>query len=278
MGLLDDLKKQVEEKEQQERQQDAELKAQQEFYDEHLVQVMRRAHDYFSELVQQLNAVAPDVSPTYPLAPPQEPPLVLKQEGYGFRSDSYEKPTSIIVHCECRLDKRREFFVRSKAAVTNYAALLDSHKFPYYTKNELDQRHDVVNATFILEGPMKAQIRLVASPEDRCIYVDLLNIDTQPVKRHRLPPENLDETLLDRLARMLIREETTLVEVKISDDARAELRRKLEEEKRRKAEELAEAEAQREAERLAEEEAKLINRAKRSLTGGLKKILSKDPE
>ena len=254
MGLLDDLKKQVEEKEQKERQQDAELKAQQAFYDNHLLEVMRRAHDYFSELVAHLNTVAPEVSPTYPLAPPLGPPITLKQEGYVFRSDSYEKPMNISVHCECHLEKRCEFYVRTKAAVANYAAALDGHKFPYYTKNELDQRHDVVNARFILEGPLKAQIRLLASPEDKSIYIDLLNIESRPVKRYKLAPENVDEALLDRLARMLIREEETLVEVRISEDARAKLRKKLEEENRRKAQESAEAEAQREAERLAEEE------------------------
>ena len=124
---------------------------------------------------------------------------------------------------------------------------------------------------------MKVQIRLLASPKDACIYVDLLNIEAQPVKRYRLAPEDVDEALLDRLARMLIREEQTLIAVKISDDARAALRRKLEEEKRRKARELADAEAEREAERLAEEEAKLINRARRTVAGSIKKILSRNP-
>lgn len=277
MGLLDDLKKQVEEKEQQERQQNAALEAQQAFYETHLREVMRRTHDYFSELVEHLNAVAPEVSPAYSLAPPQEPPISLKQEGYSFRSDSYEKPTNILVNCVCSLEQRCEFYVRSKVAIDNYSALLDSHNFPYYTRNELDERHNVANAIFVLEGPMKVQIRLLASPKDACIYVDLLNIEAQPVKRYKLPPEAVDEALLDRLARMLIREEQTLIAVKISDDARAALRRKLEEEKRRKAQELADAEAEREAERRAEEEAKLINRAKRTVTGSIKKILSRNP-
>jgi hypothetical protein len=276
MGLLDDLKKQVEEKEHKERQQNAELKTQQRFYDDHLQKVMQRAHEYFAELVEHLKAVAPDISPVYPISPPKEPPVLLKQEGYGFRSDSYEKPTNILVYCECNLAKRHEFYVRTKAAVESYSALLDSYNFPYYTKNELDQRHNIVNARFVLEGPLKVQIRLLASPEDRCLYLDLLNIEDRAVKRYKLSPENLDEALLDRVARMLVREEETLFAVKLSDDARAELRRQVEEDKQRKALELAEAEAQRKAARLAEEEAKLINRARNTVAGSIRKILSKD--
>lgn len=277
MGLLDDLKKQAREKEDKERQRQAELKAQELYYDTHLHGVMRQAHAYFLELVQQLNIVAPEVHPAYALAPANEPPITLKQEGYVFRADNTDKPKSLSVRCECHLDERLEFYVRTKPAVTAYAELLDSHGFPHYTKNEVDERLDVTNATFVLEGPLKVQIRLLASPEDRCIYIDLLNVDKQPRKRYRLGPEKVDETLLDRLARMLLREETTLVEVEVSDDVRAELRRKLEEDNRRKAHERALAEATYEAERLAAEETRMINRAKRTVAGSIKKIISREP-
>ena len=276
MGLLDELKKEAQKKEELERQRNAELAAQQAFYDEHLRPVMRRVHDYFSELVEQLNKVEPDVHPEYPLAPEGQPPVVLKQGNYNFRSDDFERPRTIIVRAECELEKQYEFFVRTGSAVTRYAALLDDHKLRYHSKNHLDEKHDVASATFTLEGPLAVQIRLRASAEDRCVHIDLLNIEAQPLKRYKLQPEKVDETLLDRLARMLIREESMLVEVKISEDARAELRRKLEQEKLRQQREQAQAQAWLEAERRAEEEARLLNRAKRSLGSGIKKLFSKD--
>ena len=276
MGLLDDLKKEAEKKEAQQQEQGVELQSQEDYYEQLLKPAMRRAHEYFVELVDTLNTVKPDVTAPYPVDPEKGRPIGLKHGGYSFVSDDEESPRKFIVACDCALEERLEFYVQTKAAVDRYSALLDSHNFPYFTKNELDEAHEVVNAGFVLEGPLRLQIRFIASAENKCIYVDLYNLDPQPKKRYKLPPEKLTDALLDRLARILMHEETQLVETRISDETRAELSRKVEEEKRRVAKAQAEAEAEREAERLAEEEARLINRAKRSVTGGIKKILSRD--
>lgn len=156
--------------------------------------------------------------------------------------------------------------------------MLDSYKFTHHCKNQLDQRHTVTSATFILEGPMKVHIRILAHPADRCVYIALQNIEELPFQRYKFSPEKVDAGLLDRLARVLVRKESKLVEVKISDDVRDELRRKLALEKRREGEDLAQAHAYREAERQAEEEAKLINRARQALAGvaeGVLKVFSR---
>ena len=276
MGLLDELKKEAEKKEQLEREQGEEREAQQAFYDTQLRPVLRRAHDYLLELVDTLNTVAPDVTASFCLDPEQKQTFSMKQGTYTFRGGDYDKPLELVVSSECRLAKSPEYYVRSKAAVSRYAALLDSHKFSYHSRNELDSAHEICGATFKLEGPLKVQIRLLASPADRCIYVDLLNLESQPMKRYKFPPEKVDDALLDRLARMLVREESVLVEVKISEDTREALRQKLAEQKRRLDEEQARADAAAEAERLAEEESGLLGRARRSMSGGIKKIFSKD--
>ncbi len=279
MGVLDDLKKEAEKKQQEQQLQGAEVAAQQDFYAQHLHPVMRQAHDYFAELAKTLQAVDPDVCAPYSLDPEQKASFRLKQQNYQFRSDNYDNPYKLIIGAECQLAKRHEYLVRGRGSVTRYAALLEEHQFPHYTKDELDQAHQVVNSTFILEGPLKVQIRFLASPEDECIYIDLLNLEPRPNKRYKMPPGKVDEALLDRLARMLVREESVLVEVQISADTREQLRQKLQQERLRQAAEQAKIDALAEAERQAEEEARLVNRARKSVTGlagGLKKILSKD--
>ena len=279
MGVLDDLKKEAQQKAEGEEAAGSDLEAQEAFYASKLQPAMRRAHDYFADLVQALEKAERKVTASYCLDPEQKESVSLLQGKYIFRTDDYDNPRKLIVATECKLDRRREYLVRGRGAVTRYASLLDDHQLPYYTKDELDHSHQVVNATFTLEGPLKVQIRILASPENRCLYIDLLNVEALPTKRYKLPPEKLTDTLLDRLARMLMREESVLVEVKVSDDAREQLREKLEAERRRQAMEQAKVDAAIEAERRAEEEAKLVNRAKKSVTGiagGLKKKLFKD--
>lgn len=276
MGLLDELKKEAEQKEELARQEDAELQAREAYYCQELRPALHRAHDYFEELVQHLNAVERDIRPDYPLAPAGQPPIELRQGNYLCRADSHDSPRSVLVKTECVLDKKREIRVNGQAEFARYSALLEDHMLPHYTKKQLDESHEVAAGTFILEGPLTVQIRLQANPEERCVNLDLLNVESHPLKRYKFAPERIDEELLDRLARMLVREESTLVEVKVSEEMRAELRRKLEEENRRRAQAEAEAMLYREAERRAEEEARLLNRARRSMSGGIKKIFSRD--
>jgi len=267
MGLLDDLKTEAKEKEYAEQKRTAELAAQEEFYQAELKPVMQRANHYFAELVENLVKVAPEIFPTYPLGPSQQADVTLEQGDYTVRTDQVDDLQMVAVQCQCSLVQPREFYVRTSEAVRKYADLLDEYSFRHHCKNQLDARHEVVNATFILEGPMTAQIRVVASAPDRCIYIELNNLEEQPQKRYKFAPEKVDEDLLDRLARMLVREESKLVEVKISDDVRDEFRRKVELEQRRNEEEMADALAYREAERAAEKEARLVNRATRAGAG-----------
>ena len=112
---------------------------------------------------------------------------------------------------------------------------------------------------------MPVHIRIEANPADQCIYVHLRNLEPQPYKRYKFSAEKLDATVLERIAKVLIREEPQLVEVEVSDDFRSDLRRRLEIENRRKEEELAKALAEIEAEKQAALEAKPSFKAKKAL-------------
>ena len=111
-------KKEAEKKEALAREQGAEQEAQQLFYDQHLRSVMGRAHTYFSELVEHLNSIAPDVRPDYPLVPPGKAGPVLKHGPYLIRTDDDASPRSIVIRSECKLGKNHEFDVRGAADIT----------------------------------------------------------------------------------------------------------------------------------------------------------------
>ena len=279
MGLLDDLKSEADRLKDAELDKEAELSLQQAFYTEQLRPVMLRADKYFSELVSTLATVAPEVRPVYPLDPTPGKSLSLEQADYSFHSDSGENPLQVDVICSCTMERPMEYRVRGKNAVENYAALLAAYKFPHHRKNELDKRHEVISATFILEGPMKAQIRILADAAERSVFVEIFNIEDQPFKRYKLAPEKVNEALLDRMARLLVREESQLVEQQqISEDVREELRRKVEQDKRRAEQAQAELDAQVALEAQAEQESRLISRARRAVadaTSNLARKISK---
>ena len=125
---------------------------------------------------------------------------------------------------------------------------------------------------------MKVHIRFLADAAEKCVYIQLRNLESQPVKRYKFAPERVDEKLLERLASMLIRKESNLVEVEVCQDFRGELRRRIEEETRAKERDLAAAFAELEADKLKTQEAKLLKRARNAVSKGhieLRKMVSK---
>ena len=274
MGLLDDLQVEVRTIRAAQLDQNAELEAQKEFYNVHLRPVMLRAYDYFSEIVESLNVIASDIKVSYPLNPSMKNGVTLQQSDYKFSSDCGESPRQIDILCICTLDHHQEFYVRTEEAAQKLSDLLESFRFPYHRKNELDKRYNIRGAHFILEGPLKVHIRLLADAVDKCVYISLRNLEDQPIKRYKFAPEKISTELLERLARLLIREELFLVEVKqVPDDVRDELRRQVELDKVREEEDFAQAQAELEAERLAQKEARLVNRIRRKVVWKTREVI-----
>jgi len=272
MGLLDDLQTEVKKLKADELKQDAELRAQEEFYSTELQPVMVLAYNYFSEIIENLRIVAPDIRPAYPFDPLEKQLVTLHQSDYEFDFDSAKSPRQLNIYCTCKLGNPIEFHVPTKDAVLKYSELLESYGLPFHCKNHLDKLYDIRGGTFLLEGPLNVHIRILAHPADRCIYILFRNLEDQPTKRYKFLPDTINNELLERLARLLIREESRLVEVAVCDDVRDALRSQVEEEKRRKEEDLAQAYIHIEAEKLAEEEARLVNRTKRAMTVGVERV------
>jgi hypothetical protein len=273
MGLLDDLQKEVKNIRAREIQLNAELEAQQEFYQEHLRPVMVRAYGYFAEVVENLNIVAPDVKAIYPLNPLLENGVALKQSQYTFRSDNRESPHQIDIFCKGTLEKPHEFYLSSQKSVLAHVDLLDRYNFPYHRKNRLDRHYEVRGATFILEGPMIVHIRIAASPADRSVHIGLRNVERQPVKRYKFSPDAIGEEFLERLAKVLIRQIPQLVEQKVDDNLRDQLRHQINRDSRQNEDDLALAYAERESAKATEKNTNLVNKTQSAVVERLRKAL-----
>ena len=264
MGILDELDIKVEEIRAEQLRRDLELEAQQKYYLEELRPLMLQAQQYLYDIVQKLNMVSPEIKPSYPLNPLSKQPISFNQTDYQIESDSQTSPHQIDIFCNCTLEETHEFFVPTRDAASRYAELLHTYNFYHHRKDSLDGHFEVRGGTFFLEGPMHVRIRIVANAEERCIQIILRNLEESPVKQYKFSPDKFTPALLQRLARLLVREETTLVEVALSGDYRERLRRQLEEERRKKEEDLEKAFAEQEMQRIEEENARFRNRAKRA--------------
>ena len=273
MTLLTELQSKVAAVEADERARSAEIQAQAEFYNLELRPVMVRINEYFKEIIESLNVIKPEISARYPLDPESSIGVELRQSNYYYNYDNIEAPRQIDIICECHLGKPTIFHVPTKLKVEDYSRALNDYDFSYDQKNHLDNFYEIRGATFTLEGPLKAQIRITASAADRCVFIHLRNIEHEPMKRYRFAPSDLKDEVLERLARMLLREESQLAEVSVSTDFRLTLQQQLEEEKLQVEKHIAESMAHIESERLAEQEAKLLNRGKRIISLNANRVI-----
>ena len=121
------------------------------------------------------------------------------------------------------------------------SALLDSYRFFYHRKDRRNERLEVVAATFILEGPLRSHLRIVADPDDRAVHVMLRNLEATPTRSYRFEPGQLDPAMLERMARLMLRQERTLVQVEVSESVRRQLQARLAEEATARAAEIEQA-------------------------------------
>jgi len=274
MNLLDELKEEVRKIRARESRQNAELEAQSEYYTAHLRPAMLRAHEYFAAIVENLNIVEPEIHVRYPLNPLLEHGVSLKQSQYKFRADNRETPRQIDIFCRCSLEKPQEFYLSSPKQVQALVELLDDYDFSYHRKNRLDRHHDIRGATFILEGPLTAHVRITANPADKSIRMVLRNIEHQSVKRYSFAPEAIDDALLERLARVLLRRIPMLVERTVPTALRARLQDQIAYDRQEAALDLADGRAEREAAARARKDTGLVHRARFSARELLKRITS----
>lgn len=272
MGLLDNLQSRVDKIREEENKKNVQLQDEEAFYESQLKPVMIRVQDYFATIIENLNIVAPEVYASYPLNPVEKTGVLLKQSEYSIHSDSGRHPHQVEILAICNMVGPLEFYVPTKDGASNYDDLLESYGIPFHRKNKLDAMFEIRGATFLLEGPIKSHIIVSTNAAEKCINIFVRNIESQPIKRYKFDPGKVDEKLLERLARLLVREETTLVEVKLCETFRDELQAQLEEEKRLRAAALEEAYAEIEAERREAENARLVNRTKHAISKGNDKV------
>lgn len=268
MALRDELRKEVAEIESQRQRESERRMADEAFYRERLVPVMRDAHTYFAEVVANLQIISPDIFPGYPLNPTSDKDVRLRQCDYKYRVDDGKAPREIDVVCQAVLDRPVEFFLSTRERAEKHAILLDSYDFAYHRKNYLDKQFNVKGATFFLEGPMRVYFRIAANAEDRCLYIDLRNLGDQRSKRYRFTADEFNESLFDRLSNVLLRREEYLVPPKVGSVERDQLQRQLDLERREREADLADAFEQQASRKQAEQDALLRNRTRNALSNG----------
>jgi len=264
MGILDDLKSQAEQKNKPAGEQRSSASAE-EFYLAQVKQRMIMANNFLTQLVNQLNEMKLVIKADYPFRP-EGKNVTLLQQGYKVYSDHITDPRQITLSITCILANPTTFDVRGRAPALAQGELLERYQFKYEKLEARDQNRMVIGARFKLQGPLQVKCILEFDEAKQIIKLLLTNFVGPGTSQYNLRPEQLDETFMDHLGKYLLRKEAKLFQEEISDDAKAMLRKKLQQEQLQREAELHAVEEQRKAEEAA--------RKQNSATGQLKKAVS----
>jgi hypothetical protein len=154
----------------------------------------------------------------------------------------------------------KSYHLPTANSASQYAELLDRYGLPYDRKNHLNAKYEVESATFTLQGPLKVRLCLSADNDKARIRVDMWALEDRPHCYYSVKPERLDTELLERMAKVLTRQERRLFATEVSEGAREALRHKLEASQREQMAELERIELERSAAEADARERKLSAR------------------
>jgi hypothetical protein len=264
MGLLDDLESEAGQENKLAGGQPASAGAD-EFYRAQVKQRMIMANDFFTQLVNKLYEKKLVIQAEYPFKP-EGKKVTLLQQGYKAYSDNIPDPRQITLSFTCSLANPTTYDVRGHGSALAQGELLDRYQFKHEKLEARDQNRMVIGARFKLQGPLQVKCVLQFDEAKQIIKLLLTNIVGPGTSQYNLKPEQLDETFMDHLGKYLLRKEANLFQEEISDDAKAMLRKKLQQEQLQREAELRAVEEQRKAEETA--------RKQNSTTEQLKKAVS----
>ncbi len=266
MGLLDDLRQQAEDRKtdaekEQERQQRLRR-----IYEQEINPKLLKTYRFLRELTDHLNYLKPEINVSYEL------PVYgiidgYKQGDYNVTANSDKEMTEIKFRFTCAREKNIQFRNDKKADIDKINDYLLSKNIKFHCKKEKNDKQVITAADFNINGTVNILFQFKANIKNSTIDLAMSNIDDFGLRTTTLKPSSINDDFLDRLGKYILRKEHDFFSLKISEEEKQIIRKKLQAEKKRLEHELhsAEDEARRKQDQKKEEKSlKNIFRIKRS--------------
>ncbi len=240
MGILDDLKQKAEAARVTQESEGQRLARLEEGYQQRLRPKMQLILRYLHEMAEQLQVVKLEIPVIYTI--PQLGPEQFYQQLFRIHVDHNDKIKKISLQMDCVAAESATYPVKSTAAADEVRTFLDKQGVKYTEWAIRDANNRVCGANF--EGRLQVKVRMLlqVNIEKECIEVLSVNFEGLSSKRMTFSSTRIDDQWLDELGHYLLRKETKLGSLEITDDHKEFIRTQLiswEEQRQRELEETA---------------------------------------
>lgn len=232
MGLLEDLKRQAEER-QKDRQQLAEAGLARDLrYDQLIIPKMREIHAFLRELVDYVKIAELKIESAYAI--PNFGKVEFGQYDYSVRIGNVETPTWILLGFQCRRECPLTFSVQPREQAENTGRFLQEHHFQFVEYPIRGAGRVITGLSFEVQARFPVQFRIEADKDKGLIHVLSINFEGFSAHRDSFPPEKIDDEWKDDFGNYLLRRSTRFRYRPIPEEERQAIRQAIEEIRRKK--------------------------------------------
>ena len=268
MGIIDDLREEVRQK-QMGHQEDTVLQEQLEHnYQILILPKMQQLFSYFKELIDYLSILETPIeiaqySNRYPLLGE------LYQQNYRLSTDKhggiadFEKLTEIFLRYTCLGPGEDEFshHVGHKIEADQEKDFLSSHNILFNYDRNLGQSKDGA-VTFRITRKIPVLFKFSVDYHKSCIILKIQNHENFEQRTQIIKPDQIDEVYLDKLARYILRKDHDFLRMDIDDASKEKIRERISIQKQTHADELEAASIREQNELKKQEINKMKNKIK----------------
>ncbi len=228
MGILDQLKQEAAQKKQQEQTQVNLQKQRDDFYRAEILPAMQKAFRFMKELVEYLNFLEHDIEvEQYSARYPQFGPL--KQQNYKIFTDNhggfadFDRLMQINVCFFCVGFGSFSYNLESQNRIEREVAFLTSRNVNFDWKL-LDGRSAMHSACFTIARKIPVRFKFEVDYEQSKIQLLINNHEDFNVYKKTFTPEEINDELLDEIARFMLRKDSDFIRLDISSSHRRQIR------------------------------------------------------
>lgn len=220
MGILDQLKQEAVEKQQQQQTQATLRKQREDHYRESILPAMQKTFNFMKELVEYLNFLEHAIEvDQYSSKYPQFG--LLKQRDYKIYTDNHggladiDRLMQVNVRFFCVGDGAFSYNLESQNRIEREVAFLTSRNV-YFDWKTLDGRSAMPTACFTITRKIPVRFKFAVDYDQSTIRLLINNHENFNVYKKDFTPEEINDDLLDEVARFMLRKDSDFIRLEIS--------------------------------------------------------------
>lgn len=233
MSFLDELRQAADEKHRREVAEQEDHVRREAYYRDIMRPKLEFIYSFLAELAEHLNYVGREITADYQLEGYGELEG-LRQGNYAVSADSRRDMKNVALSFECRGEGMVRLPMVGKHAIRRYNEYLLNNHLTFDNQIDRGGSRLEMTSTFLIENRVPVDFIFLGDVDHSRIQLTVRNFDRLGARVLSLAPESVDEAMMDRLARYVVRDDDSFLQLDITEDQRRKIREQVEAEQRQR--------------------------------------------